>query len=1244
MKRNTYVIATLSFLAALAAPRSASAFVVGQTGGGSTTAQKNTSAATWAATTTAGSLLLANLVVTDYSGTPTAPSGWVLAGSNRVTTVLNQFVYYMANAPARSGAETFTLSTTTGFDYSMNLVEYQGVDWTVTAGDTATFATTTATAATSVSVTSAAATPYDSSLVICAVANDHGRTMSKATGFTKDDQDRTSGTANPGGAVEHIIETAVATPTATWTFASADVAAVLLTFHGARKFWSSTSSTTFATVANWKMSNGAVAPTVPADGDLVYFDGASSNVSSIMTADLSIADLFLQNGYTGTVTMQAPTTGTNPNTLTVTGTTTISAGTLKADRNGTTTNRLGALAFTGDVTQSGGTVDMGSGTITAAGDYDISGGALNATCATPCTGANQGLTISGGLAVTGGAVATVGGEFDVSGAVTISAGSFTHSANTTVVPSSTWNSLALSGTGAVSIASGTSVTITNATTIAGTATLQGPGAATFSSTLGMTGGTVTTAGGTFALNGNVTISAGTYTSSSTSTSTIATGKTLALSGTGAVSVSGGTFDPKGGVTLAGTSTYTAASGTTNTFGSTLDVGGTSTFDLASGSMTVAGAMTVSGGSFKGGGTATLSSTLGVSAGTYDANGGSSTVTGLVTLSGGTYKLGSSATGQTLSAGLTISGGTLDGSSSTGVLKIAAGKTLSMSSGTLQTSTGTIAGPTFSSTTTSTYSFSITGGTVNVDGLAVTGVNNSPGVSITGTTTLTRLDDVNFANIPATNPGSTSYLLTINVASLDLSTTGDKFDYNTTTFSNLKTVHLTDSGGTVGDVRVYFQDQSAALNGAAAGDAADADEDTAPDDGVGDTGNHAVAYWSYAVATDTAGAIQGYPTAAIDWNTFTFYSVYVAYNNVDGGGTGRIYVRDSNGNAKSTTDIPSAAGTIVGTPYWDTEGTSTHVLYVATSLGRIYKYVDTSGTLALASSPWSTFFADATNVKAITSPLISDETNLYFGGTNASSANTIFGVSISGAAVVKHVAAAAAITAAPSWLKSSGITYLYVGSAAAASQAYMYRVNVSPGATIDATCLDATASILGATRLLYAPTYTYVLYAGDGNAKLHAISAVNFTSGAFKNITGFPYQDTANHSPVTLGAITGAPVVDPTIGRIMFGDADGHLYELTTAGALVTGYPKKLGSNAITTSPAYVTNSGVIVVGDSAGNVYYVDQKNASSVPNVFYTMALNGSVSSIAYDSGSGQYMVGTSTGQLELLPAKADPTPTFTY
>jgi hypothetical protein len=639
---------------------------------------------------------------------------------------------------------------------------------------------------------------------------------------------------------------------------------------------------------------------------------------------------------------------------------------------------------------------------------------------------------------------------------------------------------------------------------------------------------------------------------------------------------------------------------------------------AGATLTVNGSYTQSAGSFVGGASSvSVSGTFSLTGGTYDAGSSSSTVTGLATISGGTYKMGSSGVGQTLNGGLTIAGGTVLGSSATGLLALASGKTLSMSSGALQTSTATIAGPTISATS-GTFTFSVTGGIVSVNGLKVSGTD-AAGVNVSGGATISQLDDVDFA--PTSNPASASYVLTIDVASLGLYSTGCKFNFDPGVYTNLKNVHLTGTGS-VGAVRAHFQFRNTATNGLGAGDRYDGDEDTLPgtapyyDDGVGDAGKQAVAYWDYAVADDTAGTAQGAPTAAFDWNSFTFYSVYSVFDDIGGAGTAdRIYVRDTNGGAVSTYDIPNVDGNIVATPLWNTEG-GQHVLYVATSTGMIFRLVDMAGTLALASSPWDSAFTNV-SVSSITTGLVGDGVNVYFAGTNGATPS-IFGVSVSGKALVKNVAAAATITATPNVGTSSGSTYLFVGSAAVASQAYIYRVDVSAGMN-NATCTQATSGVNGSTRLS-----SGVLYAGDSAGKLHAIDAFNLNSGGFANLTNFPYHDT-----VSSAAITSAPYIDRGHGLVYFGDSKGYLHGVTTAGTQVAQL--QVSATSTLSGPISVT-SGDVLVGDSGGNVYYV---NTSSSPyTVYYTVSLNGSVSAIAYDADSGQYMASTSSGHLVYLPA----------
>jgi hypothetical protein len=1254
-----------AFLLASAAPAQAAITRINYVHGSKDDGDNNLTA-TWTSpsSTTLGNLLVAVVAVRGGTGTtitPPAGQSWVLARRSDNGTNVSIAIYYIKNAAVQSGSQTWTVSGLA--KGTLQLMEYAGVDKTAPLDLTASSSGTGTDADTGTGTpTSEAAEVAVGGVSAAGNANFSGLT----SGYTKLAPNEISN-GNPNSSknrteVYEDLFTGASVPASSITIGSSeDWVGAMATFKAAAVYWIGSTAGTFTDTTRWSgTSGGSSSGLAPGTTDQVIFDSGGTGNCSISAAT-QIDSIELRTGYSGTVTL------TGSNTLQLAHDLTVGAGTFTASGGAVTFDGLGTVK--GSVYVSGGTLNGGGSDFTPQ-DLGVSLGTYN-------TGSGA-LTVKRNFTMSGGSVSAGGTDkySTSSGSATISGGTYTNASSSITTFS---NPLALSGTGALTLTAG-QIKATAAATMAGSATLTGASGTTvtFSGTLGMTGGTITTAGSTFALNGNVTISGGTYNNTGSSTSTTGAGNTLALSSTGAFSVASGTFHANAGVSLAGSATYTAASGTTNTLDTTLGVGG-GTFDLNSGTLTVSGAVTVSGGTFKGGGTSTLSTTLDVSSGTfdlnsgsvsvagavtvsggtykstsgastftratsptltvssgtYDANGGSSAVTNLVSLTGGTYKIGSSATGQTLSGGMTIAGGTLDGSSSTGLVKLANGKTLSMTSGTIQTSTAVATGPTINSVS-GTYAFSVTGGTVSINGLKVIGTDNTTGVSFGTGATLSKLDYVNFANIPASNPGSTSYLLSINQNSLNLTTTGCKFDYNTTTFSNLKTVHLTDANGG-GNVRVYFQNQSTAVNGTAAGDSADADEDTSPDDGVGDTGGLAVAYWDYAVATDTVGTIQGFPSAAFDWSTFSFYSVYIAFNDVGGAGTAdRIYIRNSNGDPISSTDIPNSDGNIVGTPCWNTEGTN-HVLYVGTSGGKIYKFIDTAGVLALASSPWNSVFSSAT-VSTITSPLITDGTNIYFAGTNASSSPRIFGVSVSGKALVKDIGAAATITAAPSWAVYSGTTYLFVGSAASASQAYIYRLNVVPSALVDATCLQATASINASTTLL-----TNVLYAGDSDGKLHGIDASNFGVGGFANKSGFPYQDTS-HSPATNGAIQTAPYIDWSISRIFFGDKDGHLYQISLTGTLSAGYPIRLSVTNELSSPFYYPGSGVIVVGDSGGNVYYVDQKNASSVPSVFYTTTLNGSVSKISYNANAGQYMLGTASGQFIYLPLKADPTPTFTY
>src|SRR5262249_49152192 len=111
-------------------------------------------------------------------------------------------------------------------------------------------------------------------------------------------------------------------------------------------------------------------------------------------------------------------------------------------------------------------------------------------------------------------------------------------------------------------------------------------------------------------------------------------------------------------------------------------------------------------------------------------------------------------------------------------------------------------------------------------------------------------------------------------------------------------------------------------------------------GVATTSVHGASVIQFlrAAGTDTAGTIEGLPTAAFDWNTYAYSSTYAAFHDASGSAA-RVYVRGSTGAAKYSWDTGSGE-TIVGTPRYATVGT-THYLYVAVNgstadSGKVYR--------------------------------------------------------------------------------------------------------------------------------------------------------------------------------------------------------------------------------------------------------------------------------------------------------------------
>jgi hypothetical protein len=806
-----------------------------------------------------------------------------------------------------------------------------------------------------------------------------------------------------------------------------------------------------------------------------------------------------------------------------------------------------------------------------------------------------------------------------------------------------------------------------------------PRAANMASSVSLAGltvgkGTITQASGsTLTVSGSYTQTGGAF---------VGGNSAIAVQGA-AFSVSGGTFTAgSGGVTIGGAATISGGSVTmgsaTEALQSTLDVTG-GTFTAGSGAVTATGAATISGGGIINGGSSsslTFSSTLAIgsgTAGTFNANAATITFTGAVTLQNGGAFNGNTGSG-TFSAAPVLTSGTFTvadaGSSGRWTFNqsttFGVGATLAFPSnlGELSlapTKTLTMNGPVTSSLAaggtrpkidcngcTAVQGITIAFGgtsTLNLDGLEL---DNSvaTGVSIADGATYTSLKRLTFKNNVANSTATGATHLAITSSNVGgtkvIVVPGCSFDataqYNVT---------LSGVSGSTG-VRAIFENQSTAINGARAGAAFDLDADTNGDN-VADsaTANRygAVVQWPYASPADTTGTAVGAPVPAFDFNTFAFYGVYATFKNTGGAGTSdRVWMRNADGTAAYFYDVPDASGDIVGNPRFDTvnETTATldvngdgdtldthlHVVYLGTSTGHIIKLIDDGTSLAPPTSgKWATDFSVPGSVASITSPLVSDGTNLYFGGSDGSTTK-IFGVQISAGAnektVQKTVGSAGAVTTAPTWAVYNGSTYLFVGSAVSAGVAHVYRMQVSPGAVVDTDFTGSTANINGGVNLVNNRAYA-VTEAG----KLYVLDASSFTGG-FTTLAGFPYSSAAA-SP-----IRAFPFVDGAVNYAYFGDNVGKLYVVTNTGANLTGYPYSIaGAPQLLSTPLYRRGGGTIAVGASDGYVYFINRHDASNNPQIRKRYFVGtGSVSTVSYNSNSAQYMAASSDGRMAFINA----------
>ncbi|MEA2700232.1 MAG: hypothetical protein QOI66_4503 [Myxococcales bacterium] len=400
--------------------------------------------------------------------------------------------------------------------------------------------------------------------------------------------------------------------------------------------------------------------------------------------------------------------------------------------------------------------------------------------------------------------------------------------------------------------------------------------------------------------------------------------------------------------------------------------------------------------------------------------------------------------------------------------------------------------------------------------------------------------------------------------------------------------------------------------------------------------------------EPSGAAVGFPTAAFDWNSFTFWRQYVTYSSYVGATTAdTVLALTADGGRKYSWQLPSSSGSLLGTPRWNTEGTmpAVHYIYLITTLGYVYKVLD-DGTALTTVSGWP--YHNGSSATA-SSPLANDSTNLYWSGKDGGGTNSqIFGLKMSDQ-TLKTLSVSSALSAAPALATVSGTNYVFfpIGS-----QAYQ----VPSPAFGSSSTNSATNTINGRITV-----YNNIVYFPEAYGFVYALTATN-TGAAATALTGWPYQDRTSTGHTGSGCATShqCPAVsniylDIGQNRLCFGDADGHIYVLPGSGTPtpLTGFPWQITSGDVI-SVAPLSRNGVLLVGaTNAGaanglkyKVYEIDETDGASRA-LTRTWYFSADVSSISYNpsaiGGSGAYTVGTSDGKLYYIKAATDPTSTHT-
>ncbi|HVY41144.1 MAG TPA: LamG domain-containing protein [Polyangia bacterium] len=640
---------------------------------------------------------------------------------------------------------------------------------------------------------------------------------------------------------------------------------------------------------------------------------------------------------------------------------------------------------------------------------------------------------------------------------------------------------------------------------------------------------------------------------------------------------------------------------------------------------------------------TVTGSLSVDAANLNANGYALAVTGAATISAGTYTVGGAA--QTFSSGLNVQPkGTMTMASAIGSVLLGSGTSLIVD-GTLNASA---AGAAISSVSGRfTFKVGSTAGTtptLNISALAVSNldshgmwINADPGAA----TVFTEFDNLTFSN------GTGNQLLYIYAPGLNLASHGCTFDGSTT-----YAVTLVGNGTADGtETRAVFGGATCAVNAGNNCANSEKSDDDANNDGLPDSPGNGVNFGAVVQFVSAAflagGTHQGFPTAAFDWNTFTYYATYAVYRN-QSGTADVVYVLDETGHVRYSWST-AANQQIVGTPQWTTitvGGVSTHYLYVAVNgasanTGQIYRLVDTGAGLTL-DSVWQALTGGNPYACTctFTSPLSMDANNLYWSATTSASSRQLMQVGMTNQSTLTGwpLTTPGNVTASPPALVTSGgNTTLYLGITG-----YLLQLDVTSTTFVSNTKVGTVNG-----RVTYGRSVSSGVarvFAGNSGGTMWALNPANFSG------TNYLWSYAAS------AAISGS-YYDAQTDTIQFGTNGGKLVVLTGAGSGTSGvvlnasYPYTLdATDPIQSAPLYY--AGILAVGSTKGKLYFVD-RNTGTTPGVQivreYAFGAAETISAIGFDPDVNRYMVSVSNVNTGIHDARlyyfdlvADPTPSF--